>query len=133
MNGRYIINLQGSDYPDTDGDYFFTHFTLETEPYLDKEVHILGDITGNRISDDSKMRYNFERNCYEKTLLLKQGGYNYIYAAVPLGSNTADVGEIEGNFWETQNEYTIYVYYHPFGSLYDRLISYNVIYSNSNY
>lgn len=133
LNGRYIINLQGSDYPDTDGDYFFTHFTLETEPYLDKEVHILGDITGNRISDDSKMRYNFERNCYEKTLLLKQGGYNYIFAAVPMGSNTADVGEIEGNFWETQNEYTIYVYYHPFGSLYDRLIGYDIVYSNDNY
>ncbi len=135
LSGRYVINLRDSDYPDTDADYYFVHFFLEMDPYLDKEVHIIGDLTGNTIGKGSKMTYNFDRHRYEKILLLKQGGYNYMYATVlaDIDEKVADTGAIEGNFWETQNEYIVYVYYRPFGSLYDRLISYNLTYSNTNY
>ena len=28
----------------------------------------------------------------------------------------------EGSHWETRNEYTIYVYYKPFGARYERLV-----------
>ena len=31
-------------------------------------------------------------------------------------------GGIEGNYYQTQNEYSIYVYYRPMGARYDRLI-----------
>jgi hypothetical protein len=32
--------------------------------------------------------------------------------------------KIEGNAWETENEYSIYVYHRPFGSRYDKLIAF---------
>jgi hypothetical protein len=35
----------------------------------------------------------------------------------------ADESLIEGNHWETENEYTVWVYWHEMGSLYDRLIA----------
>ena len=82
------------------------------------------------------MKYNPQTKAYEKDLLLKQGGYNYLYAVVPYGStstalyknnNTKIMGIIEGNAWETENEYTIYVYHRPFGSRYDKLIAFSSI------
>jgi hypothetical protein len=31
---------------------------------------------------------------------------------------------VEGNAWETDNEYAIYVYHRPFGCRYDKLIAF---------
>jgi hypothetical protein len=79
------------------------------------------------------MTYNPQTKSYVKDLLLKQGGYNYLYAVVPYGSkstslsmngNTFVMEKIEGNAWETENEYAIYVYHRPFGSRYDKLIAF---------
>ncbi|MFR5942933.1 MAG: hypothetical protein ACLUIE_13980 [Parabacteroides merdae] len=52
----------------------------------------------------------------------KQGSYNYQYLFAPDGSTVGETGPIEGNYYQTQNEYTIYVYYRPMGARYDRLI-----------
>jgi hypothetical protein len=80
------------------------------------------------------MKYNPQTKAYEKDLLLKQGGYNYLYAVVPHGStstalykknnNTQVMNKVEGNAWETENEYAVYVYHRPFGSRYDKLIAF---------
>lgn len=59
---------------------------------------------------------------YEKAVLLKQGSYNYQYLFVPTGSTTGQTSPIEGNYYQAQNEYSIYVYYRPAGARYDRLI-----------
>ena len=79
------------------------------------------------------MTYNPQTKAYEKDLLLKQGGYNYLYAVVPYGSNSTALNKnnntkvmetVEGNAWETENEYAIYVYHRPFGCRYDKLIAF---------
>ncbi len=127
VNGRYIINMQSADNPDIEGDYFFTHFTLPMElPYLDGKIYILSQATGYRFDKNSVMSYNYETNEYEAVLLLKQGGYNYMYVYVPNHSDVGSLAEVEGEFWQTGNEYVAYVYYRPFGSLYDMLIGYGV-------
>jgi len=68
------------------------------------------------------MDYNFKRKGYEKTLLLKQGYYNYHYVLKYHGQRAGDVSFIEGNHSVTENTYTIYVYNRELGSLYDKLI-----------
>jgi len=129
VSGRYVVNLQNSDYPEIEADYAFVHFTLPVErPFLDGKVHIIGELTGNRITPESQMSYNYETGAYEGVLFLKQGGYNYMYAYVPDGEKKGDLSAFEGNFWQTTNEYSVFVYFHPFGSLYDRLIGYWVGY-----
>ena len=79
------------------------------------------------------MTYNPQTKAYEKDMLLKQGGYNYLYAVVPNGNKSTSLyqngdiqvmNKIEGNAWETENEYTIYVCHRPFGSRYDKLIAF---------
>lgn len=130
--GRYICNLQNSQQPETEAEYVFTHFSLPVEgPLLDCDLYLIGELTGFSIDKRGLMRYNPQSNAYETTLLLKQGGYNYQYAAVSRATGKAETSVIEGDFWQTDNEYLLLVYQHPFGSLYDRLVGYQIIYSNS--
>ena len=134
VNGRYIVNLQNSWESDSEADYYFTHFSLPAEePFFNDSVYIIGELTGNKLSSDGLMKYNPQTKAYEKDLLLKQGGYNYLYAVVPHGSsttalyknnNTKVMDTVEGNAWETENEYAVYVYHRPFGSRYDKLIAF---------
>ena len=134
VNGRYIVTLQNSWESDSEADYYFTHFSLPAEePFFNASVYIIGEVTGNKLSSDGLMKYNPQTKAYEKDLLLKQGGYNYLYAVVPHGStstalnknnNTQVMNKVEGNAWETENEYAVYVYHRPFGSRYDKLIAF---------
>ena len=64
-----------------------------------------------------------ERKGYEKRLLLKQGYYNYIYVYKDNRKTQVEEGVVEGNHWETENEYTVWAYYRETGGLYDRLIA----------
>jgi hypothetical protein len=76
------------------------------------------------------MTYNYKRKGYQASLFLKQGYYNYLYGLVERGQKSADVSLIEGNHWETLNEYSIYVYYKKPGTNYDQLIASDVILSH---
>ena len=68
------------------------------------------------------MHYNPESQQYEHYLMLKQGNYNYQYLFVPEGETKGRTVLTEGDFYQTENEYTIYVYYRPIGARFDRLI-----------
>jgi hypothetical protein len=124
LNGRkYIKNEEHAQNSDIEADYAWVHFFLPCFPLLPGEVYILGALTDWRLNDASKMSYNSLRRGYEKKLFLKQGYYNYLYVVKDLRTGKADEGPVEGNHWETENEYTIWVYYHEMGGLYDRLIA----------
>ena len=73
------------------------------------------------------MKYNEETSSYESVQLLKQGAYNYLYLYVPDGSTKGETGPVEGNFYETENEYLILVYSRPFGERYDKLIGMKLV------
>ena len=60
---------------------------------------------------------------YVCSMVLKQGYYNYHYMFLPHGTNIGDVSQIEGNYWETENDYTIFIYYREDGDISDKLIS----------
>jgi hypothetical protein len=74
------------------------------------------------------MVFNADRGAYEKTLFLKQGYYNYMYATLPVGkSGYPNMSQTEGNFWGAENNYIILVYYKSFGARADELIGYTSI------
>jgi hypothetical protein len=126
QNGRYVIRCSRcTDYA-TEADYYFVHFTLQSPPIPGGKLYIMGDLTYNIPDDRSQMEYNHISESYEKYLLLKQGHYNYALLFVPDGKSSAEAAPIERNFYQTENEYHIYVYYRPFGSRYDRLIAFAV-------
>ena len=55
---------------------------------------------------------------------MKQGFYNYKFVTVDKETGELDEGAISGNFWETENNYKVLVYYKDLGARYDRLIGY---------
>ncbi|WP_165025711.1 DUF5103 domain-containing protein [Dysgonomonas sp. ZJ279] len=120
QNGRFVIRSRESNFSDTEADYFFTHFTLAMNEPLLESIYINGDFTNNTFSDKYEMKYDYNTKEYKLTLLLKQGLYNYQYLT-KMGNNYS-TGTIEGNYFETENEYTIFVYYRPIGERYDSLI-----------
>ena len=80
----------------------------------------------NYATDTSGLMYfNPESGAYEKTLLLKQGYYNYLYATRPSTGGDLDFSQTEGNYWATENNYTVLVYYRPFGARADECIGYS--------
>jgi len=128
QNGRFLIHSQEALEDKTGSDYFLVHFVLPMEePVLDGGFFLNGDFVNNRQDATSKLLYHFETKSYEKTLLLKQGAYNFQYVFCPSKGGKPSAESIEGSYWETENEYQIYVYYHPAGERYDRLIGFKQV------
>lgn len=132
INGQFVIRtIEGSD-TNTEADYAMMHFTLYTDnPFTDKNVHIYGAFNNFEIEEETKMEYDFVNNCYKGSVILKQGFYNYTFATVNK-YNEVDTNEINGSFFQTENQYTLITYYKPFGGLYDRVIGVGTTYFNQN-
>ncbi len=129
VNGQWIVNAERTLYDiDTEAEYMWVHWTIPAEqPWLDGIVYVGGDIFGNTLSSSNRMQYDNSRKCYWLTSLVKQGGYDYQYWFVPSGDKKVSLQRTEGSHWETENEYTIYVFYRPFGSRADQLVGLQVI------
>ncbi len=108
-------------------DYANVHFTFapaRNQPFAGKSVYMLGEMTGNQIGDTSRMEYDAAKGVYTKTVLLKQGYYSYTYVTKDNKNPNAksDPALTDGNYWETENQYTVLFYYRPFTSRYDELV-----------
>ena len=122
QNGRFVIRQSGASDSDTEADYFVVHFTLDSDPIPGGKIYIDGELTNHLYSPYNEMVYNPQTEQYEKTLLLKQGSYNYQYLSLPDGTRTATAAPVEGNYYQTVNEYLVKVYHRAPGERYDRLI-----------
>ena len=76
------------------------------------------------------MSYNEQTKSYQKRLYLKQGHYNYLYMFKAPNKNTSDIEFLEGSHYETQNNYSITVYYRDPSFNYDRIIGFKSFISN---
>lgn len=125
INGRYFIkNDEHVQNSAIEADYAWVHFFLQGPSPLTKGTfHLLGQMTEGLSPEYSALKYDSNRSVYSTNLFLKQGLYNYFYIFIPDGTNNGDETLIEGNHWETENMYTVLVYYHPEGGLFDRLIA----------
>lgn len=128
QNGAFFI--RNTDYSENNitSDYFLVHFSLPYDnPKLDAAFYIDGDFTYNSFNSDNKMIYNFTEKAYQGTAFLKQGLYNYRYLCKYSYDQTYTTKETEGNYWQTENEYYVYVYLREPAGKYDQLIGYNSI------
>ena len=121
INGNFLVNAINVNTLDTQADYTMVHFSLQHPKFSDKDVHVYGNFNGFAIEDITKLKYNNERGTYEGYIRLKQGFYNYKYVTVDSNGNL-DEGAISGNFWQTENNYKVLIYYRDLGARFDRLI-----------
>jgi hypothetical protein len=123
INGSYIINtLQGEDMA-TEADYTYIHFVFNNSIENDKKLYVIGRFNDFNPTKDYELTLNNETEKYEAAVLLKQGYYNYMYVTKDQ-SGQIDVAEIGGSFAQTENDYSIIVYYRSPGARYARAIGY---------
>lgn len=105
-----------------EADYSWVYFSIDSDP-MDKELYVLGGFNGFKPSKENQMQYDEATKKYVAKIYLKQGFYNYILATKE-ANGTLNFGEINGNFWQTENLYQGFLYYAPFGRNYDGLMGY---------
>ena len=128
VNGNFLIENLNENDNRLEADYANVIFSLiSREPFENKDLYIVGGLTDWQIKDNFKLEYIEKDQAYEADLLLKQGFYNYAYALVDRETGKVDLQSLEGNWYETENEYTILVYFRPFGSRYDRLVGWTTL------
>ncbi len=124
QQGRYLIREYNATDSDLGADYVTVHFRLDTPEAVDADVYVEGEFTGWSHDPSTRMRYDYNQGAYLLEMPIKQGSYNYRYAAVPRrGNRRPDPSLIEGDHHETRNEYRVMVWYRPVGARYSRLIS----------
>jgi len=105
-----------------EADYSWVYFYLDSDP-VDKDIYILGGFNGFKPSKENQMLYDAATKQYVAKIFLKQGFYNYVLATKE-SDGSLNFGEVNGNFWQTENLYQAFLYYAPFGRNYDGLMGY---------
>lgn len=121
LNGGYFIETKepGASYLETD--YMKVKFKLSAPQPIDQPVYLLGAFNGWDKSPRHRMTYDATLHEYSINLLMKQGFYNYIYHT---GNDNENAYTFEGSFYQTENQYDIFVYFKPLGSFTERLVGY---------
>lgn len=122
INGNYVINALDTENPDIEADYVWMHFSLiPNETLKNKNIHVYGNFNNYVIDESTKLIYNETHNILTNTQLLKQGFYNYKYVVIN-NDGTLNEGAVSGNFWQTENNYKVLIYYRDLGARYDKII-----------
>lgn len=136
QQGRFLIREYNATDSDLAADYITVHFSLDFPEIMNADVYVEGEMTGYRHDDSNRMRYDRESGLYLLEMPLKQGSYNYRYTVIGRdkqgnpGTSGGHPETIEGNHWETQNEYRVEVYHRPPGARADRLVGFATLRSN---
>ena len=134
-DGAFVVNAERTNDSDIEAEYMWVHWMLPMEkPFLDGSLYVGGDIFNNELSLRNRMQYDNDAKCYWLTELVKQGGYDFQYWFCGKSQESqikTTTQRVDGSYWQTENEYTIFVWWRPFGSRYDRLIGVKTIRSNA--
>lgn len=131
INGQFVIRTTEGANMFTEADYSRIHFSLQSEEIKNKEVYVYGAFNNFRLTTNNKMTYNKRQGVYETSMLLKQGFYNYTFATLE-DNNVVNLHEINGSFFQTENEYKVIVYQKAFGDNYYKAIGVGVGVMNPN-
>jgi len=122
VNGNFVVrNINGKG-TELEADYTWVHFYLETLEDLEgKEIYVSGSFNNWQLNEGNLMSYNEDSQLYEAEILLKQGFVNYQFLTKDSSGNLSN-HDIDGSYFQTENQYTVFVYYRKFGSRYDAVI-----------
>jgi Domain of unknown function (DUF5103) len=122
-NGSFFVRNINSKNFETEADYAWVYFTLTaSETASTQNVYVTGMFNNNQLSEENKMDYNVEKGIYEKAILIKQGFNNFSYTLTDSKNKIEEKDAIDGNFYQTENQYTAVIYYRANGERYDRVI-----------
>ncbi len=124
VNGNFVLRTIDAEDTSLEGDYSFVHFLYRYDQIFNGEgIYIYGAFNDWKLTEENKMIYNEQTNLYEARLMLKQGFYNYTYVSVDRNGQL-NKHSLEGSMYQTENEYSVLVYYRTYGELYDQVIGF---------
>ena len=128
QHGHFTIRNAEADDSSIQADYVVTHFTLDCNgPVSGGNIFLDGEFVQGLPATQRLMRYDMGTGLYGCELLLKQGAYNYQYLFVPDGAQVGHTALIEGDKYQTTNQYAVKVYDRPVGERYDHLVGFGMI------
>ena len=122
INGDFIIKSQKAWNSSNEAEYLKVIFSLKNELLENQDIYIVGKLNDSRLNKKFKLEYNYEKKKYSKSILLKQGYYNYHYQTHDTLKNIYSINDFEGSYYQTRNDYYIYVYHKEIGERYYKLI-----------
>lgn len=122
INGNFFIANANATNPEIEADYSWVYFAVEAPTFFDKNIYISGMFNNYALSNEFKMEYNKNSGVYEKALLIKQGFTNYQYIVTDKSGKIDFQNAIDGNYFQTENNYTAIIYYRGNNERYDRVI-----------
>jgi len=102
IDGGYIILNKDAGDGESTSNYLNVNFTLQSAHKYESDIYVIGAFNNWNFGDENKME--FSDGFYQCEILMKQGFYNYLYAQADKS------GDMEGSFFETENQYEIFVY-----------------------
>lgn len=128
LNGGMKVNVWDRSNKQTEADYVYVNFALpRPHPFMDGEIYVVGDLTQWHLNAHSRMEYNFDIKAYTLRLQLKQGYYSYQLLFLPTGTRQGLTATLEGDHYETTNDYYVWVYCHEPSDRYDRLVGFKKV------
>lgn len=123
IEGYYVPNIMERRDVNTQADYVQVDFCLKQKPFIEEgDLYVYGGLTNWSLDRGAKMEYNELSACYETSLVLKQGYYNYTYMFVPKETSVMSQAPVDGSFYQTSQEYNVLVYLYDHDLGYDRLL-----------
>lgn len=123
LNGNFSIRRLDAENNIIESDYSWVYFTLSA-PLANpsSSIYIAGMFNNYSLTPEYKMDFNTKNGLYEKAVLIKQGFTNYQYITVNSKGIIDQENAIDGNFYQTENDYTVLVYYKGSTDRYQRVI-----------
>ena len=132
INGGFKIRTLNGSNAAIESEYNNVHFALESKGIdpTKENIYVYGAFNNYAFTEENRMKYNNVSGEFETVINLKQGFYNYTYVtkkeAVPVALH-----KVSGSFQETENDYTILVYYKPYGAVLGKVIGTTTVNSKS--
>ena len=123
VNGNFAVRHLNARNNEIEADYTWVYFSLSAPAFrLNKNIYITGMFNNYALTPEYQMDYNTEKGIYEKAILIKQGFTNFQYSVADNKGIIDSENAIDGNFYQTENEYTVLVYYRENNDRYERII-----------
>lgn len=126
QHGRYMVREYNSTDSDLGADYVTVHFELDANSGPGRDIYVAGEMTHGHYDSGNRMTYDQSSGTYRLQMPLKQGAYNYQYVTRQ-SDGTYTPTDVEGDRYETENEYRVSVFLRPPGARYDRLVGTSLI------
>lgn len=121
FNGLFFIGIREAPMKDVEADYVNVRISLLHNDIIEGEnVYLFGQMTEWRALPAFQLK-KLGTGVYATDVLLKQGVYNYQYIVTD-EKGKIDEQRLEGSHFETENFYTILVYYRAPVDRTDRLV-----------